>query len=98
MQWQLVQGIVLVPVGLAFIGSFFINDTPRWLAYKDRGDEALETLMKLRGVSDANDRALATEYEEIHQQLADKQRALADDSMITILKEIAVTPSYRKRF
>ncbi|CAG9949471.1 unnamed protein product [Clonostachys rosea f. rosea IK726] len=35
MQYRLVQAIPLIPVGLALVGSFFLSDTPRWLASKD---------------------------------------------------------------
>lgn len=50
-QYRLVIAIPLIPVGLALIASLFISDTPRWLASKDRGDEAMAILTKLRAVS-----------------------------------------------
>lgn len=97
LQYRLVQGVVLIPVGIAFVGSLFLSDTPRWLASRDRGEEALEALAKLRGAS-SGDATLNAEFEEIHEQLRDKQRILANTSMWTIFKEIASTSSYRKRF
>ncbi|KAH7374559.1 putative MFS quinate transporter [Plectosphaerella cucumerina] len=96
-QYRLVQGIVLAPVGIAFIGSLFLSDTPRWLASRDRGEDALAALAKLRGVN-PNDETLAIEFDEIHEQLRDKQRILADTSMLGIFKEIATTKTFRTRF
>ncbi|KAM0330647.1 hypothetical protein ACHAQA_003597 [Verticillium albo-atrum] len=97
MQYRLVIALPLIPVGLALIASFFLSDTPRWLASKDRGEEALEVLAKLRRTG-SNAAALADEYEEIHEQIRSKQQALADTSTWTVIREIATTSSYRKRF
>ncbi|OHF02052.1 hypothetical protein CORC01_02631 [Colletotrichum orchidophilum] len=97
MQYRLVIAIPLIPVGLAFIASFFLDDTPRWLASRDRGDEALAVLAKLRH-ADPSDHALATEYDEIHEQIRTRQQILADSSTWAIIKDIATIPTYRTRF
>jgi hypothetical protein len=96
-QYRLVQAIPLIPVGIAFIGSFFLRDTPRWLASKDRGDEALEALALLRR-SGTNDHYLSSEYEEIQEQIRARQQNLEGVSIWVIIKEIALSSSYRKRF
>ncbi|KAH7323054.1 putative MFS quinate transporter [Stachybotrys elegans] len=98
LQYRLVIAIPLVPVGLALIGSFFLSDTPRWLASRDRTEEAVAVLARLRKASAPDDPAVAQEFEEIHEQIRSKEQVLSNTSMLTIFKEIAVTPTYRKRF
>ncbi|KAL4999432.1 general substrate transporter [Aspergillus recurvatus] len=97
-QYRLVQGIPFIPVGVAFLCSFFISDTPRWLASKDRGDEALKALTRLRGTSDLDSPSLSVEYRAIQEQVQIKEQILGDTSTLTIVKEIATCTSYRKRF
>lgn len=97
-QYRLVQGIPLVPVGFAFFCSFFVSDTPRWLASKDRDDEALAALTRLRGATDPDDASLALEYRAIQEQVRMKEQSLGDASTWTVIKEIAACTSYRKRF
>ena len=96
-QYRLVQSIPLIPVGIAFICSFFLSDTPRWLASKDRGDEALEVLAHLRR-SVKNDYRLSDEYEDIQEQIQVRQQSLSRVPIWTIIKEIATVSSYRERF
>ncbi|KUJ11032.1 general substrate transporter [Mollisia scopiformis] len=96
-QYRLVQAIPLIPVGIAFIGSFFLSDTPRWLASKDRGDEALHALSRLRRTG-KNDFELSYEYEEIQEQIRAKQQTLSHVPVWTIIKEIATISTYRERF
>ena len=96
-QYRLVQAIPLIPVGFAFMASFFLSDTPRYLASKDRGDEALAVLARLRNSKTVN-HSLSEEYEEIQEQIRSKQQNLAGVKITTIIKEIATTSTYRKRF
>lgn len=104
LQYRLVQAIPLIPIGMAFVGSLFVSDTPRWLMSRDRGEEALAALRKLRGTSPSSpagsdsDRWTLAEYEEISAQLRENHHILADASPWAIFKEIATTPTYRKRF
>ncbi|KAF6805824.1 hypothetical protein CSOJ01_09253 [Colletotrichum sojae] len=96
-QYRVVIAVPLVPVGLAFIASFFLADTPRWLASRDRGDEALSVLAKLRR-ADPNSAALALEYDEIREQLRSRRQVLAGTSTWAIFREIVTVPTYRSRF
>jgi len=50
MKYCLVMSIPLIPVGLAFISSFFVSESPRWLLAKGRSEEAGSALSKLRGL------------------------------------------------
>ncbi|KIA75367.1 hypothetical protein HK57_00150 [Aspergillus ustus] len=96
-QYRLVQAIPFIPVGIAFFSSFLLSDTPRWLASKDRDDEALVALTRLRG-SESDSTSLSQEYREIQDQVRNREQALGDTSTWTIVKEIARSTSYRKRF
>ncbi|KAH7313453.1 general substrate transporter [Stachybotrys elegans] len=96
-QYQIVIGIALVPVGLAFIASFFLQDTPRWLASQDRNEEASAVLAQLRG-RDATDPLVLKELEDMHAEMRDKRATLAGTSTWSIAKEIATIPTFRKRF
>jgi hypothetical protein len=96
-QYRLVQAIPLMPTGIAFIFSWWMDDTPRWLASQDRYDEALLALARLRG-SDSSDVAVQEEFEQIEAQRREKAADLAGTSLIQIVKEIATVPTYRSRF
>jgi len=96
-QYRLVQAIPLIPTGIAFIFSWWMDDTPRWLASQDRYDEALIALARLRG-SDSSDMAVQEEFEQIEAQRREKAADLAGTSVLQIVKEIATVPTYRSRF
>lgn len=80
------------------IGSFFLMDTPRWLASQNRSEEALKSLAKLRGVSAVRKQAVQQEYEDILTQCQERSQLLAESTFWSICRDIATNPSYRKRF
>ncbi|PHH92547.1 hypothetical protein CDD83_6945 [Cordyceps sp. RAO-2017] len=96
-QYRVVLAIPQIPVGLVLIASLFLYDTPRWLASKNRGQEALHVLAKLRG-ADTHDPAVLREFDEMQRQIHDKSQVLAGTSTWTIVKEVATVSSYRRRF
>jgi hypothetical protein len=96
-QYRLVQAIPLIPTGTAFIFSWWMDDTPRWLASQDRYDEAVTALARLRG-SDSTDVTVQEEFEQIEAQRREKAADLAGTSVWNIVKEIATVPTYRSRF
>lgn len=83
-------------MGLALIASLFISDTPRWLASKDRGEEALAVLARLRRTG-VEDDEVRLELNEIREQVASQEK-LSSASSWTIIREIRSEPSYRRRF
>ena len=96
-QYRLVQAIPLIPTGIAFICSWWMDDTPRWLASQDRYDEALAALARLRG-SDSSNASVQDEFERIEAQRREKAADLSGTSVWNIVKEIATVPTYRSRY
>lgn len=105
MQYRLVQAIPLIPVGICFFLSFFLPETPRYLASKERHSEAREVLARLRG-KEPTDPAVEQEFEEIDAQVrAHREEVAAGNleggglfTMWRIFKEIQIDPNYRQRF
>ncbi|KAF2398451.1 high affinity glucose transporter [Trichodelitschia bisporula] len=58
-------GIQMVPAFILFCGMFFLPKSPRWLAGKDRWEEALRVLANLHGKGDVNNPKVLAEYKEI---------------------------------
>ena len=50
LQWQLPTAVQLVPGILLLVGTFFIPETPGFLARKGKEEEAEKSLVRLRGV------------------------------------------------
>ncbi|KND91007.1 Quinate permease [Tolypocladium ophioglossoides CBS 100239] len=96
-QYRVVLGVPQIPVGLALIASFFLSDTPRWLASKNRSKEALAALARLRN-STVGDPDVIEEFNEIQADIEDKNQVLTNTSTWTIIKEVATVSTYRKRF
>ncbi|CAK7229955.1 hypothetical protein SEUCBS140593_007421 [Sporothrix eucalyptigena] len=96
-QYRIVQSISLIPVGIAFLLSFLMADTPRWLASKDRTEEALAVLARLRN-NTKNPQELADEYEEVQDQIRRREQVLAGTTTWGIIKEVLGTSRYRQRF
>ncbi|KAK3381937.1 general substrate transporter [Podospora didyma] len=62
-------GIQMVPAFILLVGLFFFPYSPRWLASKDRWEEALEVLAKLHGNGDVNHPKVLAQYQEIEEAL-----------------------------
>lgn len=62
-------GIQIVPGFILFVGMFLFPKSPRWLASKDRWEEAIQVLAKLHGKGDVNHPKVLAEYKEIEEAL-----------------------------
>ncbi|KAF2087305.1 sugar transporter [Saccharata proteae CBS 121410] len=66
-----------IPAILLFFGMMFLPESPRWLARKDRWEEAEQVLILVHGKGDPHSRFVATEFAEI-KATVEWERANAD--------------------
>ncbi|KAJ5736440.1 High-affinity glucose transporter [Penicillium malachiteum] len=65
--FRICWGIQAVPGLVLFIALFFFPESPRWLASKERWEEALDTLALLHGKGSRNDPVVQMEFEEVQE-------------------------------
>ena len=73
-QWRIPLSLQIILAALVIISSFFIPESPRWLAKQDRYQEASNTLAYLRGAP-ANSAEIADEMAEIRAQIQEEVAA-----------------------
>jgi hypothetical protein len=96
-QWRVPMGVQMVPGGLLLIGMLFQKESPRYLITHDRHDEAVATLTYIRKLP-ASRPFVATELAEIAESVQTEKRAVAGASVLSLIREIAVVPSNRRRY
>ena len=62
-------GVQMVPAFVLFFGMFFFPYSPRWLASKDRWEEAIQVLAHLHGGGDVSHPKVLAEYKQIEDAL-----------------------------
>ncbi|KAF7712308.1 MFS-type Sugar/inositol transporter [Penicillium ucsense] len=65
--FRICWGIQAVPGLILFIALFFFPESPRWLAAKERREEALDVLALIHGKGDRNDPVVQVEFEEVQE-------------------------------
>ena len=65
--FRICWGIQAVPGLILFIALWFFPESPRWLAGKERWEEALDTLALIHGGGNRNDPVVQVEFEEVRQ-------------------------------
>ncbi|KAF4637603.1 hypothetical protein G7Y89_g476 [Cudoniella acicularis] len=85
-QWRTPLSIQVILATIILAGSFFIVESPRWLAKENRWDEAGASLCYLRGAS-AGDAELKTEMAEIHAQIEEEIQATGGRSVKEIFQK-----------
>ncbi|KAF2761109.1 high affinity glucose transporter [Pseudovirgaria hyperparasitica] len=76
-------GIQMIPGAILFVGMFFLPYSPRWLASKDRWEEAIQTLADLHGNGDINNPKVLAEYQEIEEALRfEREEAISSYSAL----------------
>lgn len=62
-------GVQMVPAAFLVVGLIWFPKSPRWLATKDRWDEALRVLADVHGGGDINHPRVLAEYAEIEEAI-----------------------------
>ena len=88
-----VQGI---PAALLFCLMIIANESPRYLARKDRWEESRSVLVRIRNLPESHP-YLQEEFQEIAEQLEHERQMMGDASFISLQKEMWLVPSNRKR-
>ncbi|OLY81082.1 High-affinity glucose transporter [Smittium mucronatum] len=83
--WRITLYLQSVPSGILFAGMFFMPFSPRWLASKDRYDEALVVLARLRSGGDTTNPEVLDELETIKEGIR-IDRESAKRSYLDLLK------------
>ena len=72
-------GVQIVPGAILFVGMTFFPRSPRWLATKDKWEEAIMVLANLHGQGDVNHPKVLAEYQEIEEALRfEREEAKSD--------------------
>lgn len=86
------MAIQLVPGGLMLIGLFFLKESPRWLARRDRHEEALASL--------AYTRCATIDDPEVMQEMAEIRASIEEEFLATegVTWKECIKPGVRGRF
>ncbi|KAL4734678.1 general substrate transporter [Aspergillus similis] len=63
--FRVAWGVQAVPGLILFLALFFFPESPRWLASRERWEEALDVLAALHGKGNRNDPVVQVEFEEV---------------------------------
>lgn len=85
-----------LPAVLLLGSMFFCNESPRWLARKDRWDEAAAKLSLVRQLPTTHP-YVAEELREINEQLELERRLIGNASFKDLMREMWTIPGNRKR-
>ncbi|KAK9413098.1 putative Major facilitator superfamily (MFS) profile domain-containing protein [Seiridium unicorne] len=77
-------GLQMLPAVLLFLGLMFMPESPRWLAKKDRWEEAKQVLDLVHGKGDPNSPFVRKELNEIR-EVVDFERRNADVSWLELV-------------
>lgn len=83
--FRLPWGLQMIPAMLLFLGLVFLPESPRWLAKKDRWDEAKSVLVLVHGRGDENSVWVARELEEIR-EVVEFERLNSDVTYFELFK------------
>ena len=87
----------IAPAILWSCGSFFCPESPRWLVYCNKRDEATATLSKLRHLPHDHS-VVQTEIAGMENQILREMEAVSDATIWDLLKETFIPVENRRRF
>ncbi|KAF9477819.1 MFS quinate transporter QutD [Pholiota conissans] len=94
-QWLISFAVQLIPGGLLCIGALFITESPRWLASRERSEQALQNLAYLRGLPESA-KYVQEEMEDIHTAL-DSDRKKGGTGFLAPITSLFSSRSFVKR-
>ena len=83
--FRLPWGLQMIPAILLGLGLFFLPESPRWLAKKDRWEEAKDVLILVHGKGDPDSPWVARELNEIR-DVVEFERANSDVTYLELVK------------
>ena len=86
LQYQIAWFSPCIYMALCIASSFFLCESPRWLLLVNRRKEAIDTLVRLRGLPEDHPR-VETELQEIDEDIA-RSKAEDPDSFKTLAREM----------
>lgn len=96
MQYVVPLALQSLPAIILLIGMFISSETPRWLARKDRWDEAAKVLARVRGLPQTHP-YVQDELQEMADRQTYERRLIAGSGIVDLLKEMFTVPGNRKR-
>lgn len=81
---------------IAIVLSFFIVESPRWLAVRNRPQDALQALLRLRGLPEDHP-YVQDEYSEIVSQIGNENMQFGNTSFMHVLRETFCVRSNLRR-
>ncbi|OKL56429.1 hypothetical protein UA08_08179 [Talaromyces atroroseus] len=102
LQWQVPIFVPTLIMAAVILGSFFVSESPRWLFLARRDEEAIEALVKIRGLPLDHPR-VQSELEDIKKSLAEERAAYGNATSYSIkglgavLKETFLVPANLRR-
>ncbi|KAG9254071.1 general substrate transporter [Emericellopsis atlantica] len=96
LQYQIVMLVPMVYLALCMVGTFFIEESPRWLFLVNRREEAMAGLSRLRGLP-VDDPRVQREIMEIEEDINRTAEEVSNASFWTIAKETFTKASNLRR-
>ncbi|KAK6455504.1 quinate permease [Scheffersomyces xylosifermentans] len=96
-QWMIPISLKIIMAGLVLIGTFFSNESPRWLLKVGQNDRALKNLCKLRQLPPDHP-YIVGEINDINEQVLVEKEALNGYTWYHKFKDILTVKSIRYRF
>ncbi|KAJ5179208.1 hypothetical protein N7492_002418 [Penicillium capsulatum] len=96
LQFQIVWFAPMILMGLCMVGTFFISESPRWLFLVRRREEAIASLVKLRGLP-ADHPRVQREIHDIEDDINRTAESVGNASFWAIAKETFTVASNLRR-
>ncbi|KAM0547312.1 hypothetical protein ACHAPJ_010447 [Fusarium lateritium] len=96
LQFQIIWLAPMILMSLCMVATLFIEESPRWLFMVQRRQEAIDTLVKIRGLPADNSR-VEREIHDIEDDINRTAEAVGNSSLWTIAKETFTIASNLRR-